>query len=87
MTVWNINWQYSGIENAARVREALKLGSYEGSIAWIQGLAQRCSVGSYCESGGICVHLWQDTADMSVHAKVTVSVYSVAKLLEVWHND
>ena len=87
MTVYHINWKYSGLENAARVRAALLGHDYAASLDWIRGLAQRCQVGSYCESGGICVHLWQDESDYSVHAKVTISVYSVAKHLGVWIND
>lgn len=83
----DIIWKYSGIENAARVRSAMQSYTYEGSLEWIKWLGSQCRVGSYCESGGICVHLWQDETDLSVHAQVTISVYGVAQMLGVWEND
>lgn len=84
----DIVWKYSGIENAARVRAAMGRGAtYEGGLEWIKWLGSQCRVGGYCESGGVCVHLWQDETDLSVHAKVTLSVYGVAIHLGVWSDD
>ena len=80
----HINWQFSGIENAARVRAKMKGTTYEGSIEWIKHLSA-CYEGNptYIESGGVCLTIWHDSFGKP-NAKVTISVYGVANLLGVW---
>ena len=83
-----INWQYSGIENAAKITANLQgYGTRESWIETIKNIAGGAYKGkpTYVETYGFCVTIWHDENDMP-HAKVTISVYSVAKKLGTWEN-
>ena len=81
-----INWEFSGIENAARVRAKMRGTNYRESIEWIKSLSTHYKDDpTYIESGGVCLTIWHDSLGMP-HAKVTISVYGVANLLGVWES-
>lgn len=84
-----IDWKYSGLENAARVIAKQKgFGNCESWCDNIRATANNAYTGkpTYVETNGFCVTIWHDANDMP-HAKVTLSVYGIAKEMGIWENE